>query len=1069
MNKVFVNFKKVASMCIVALMIVTAMPQLAFSVYAAEAPNGYTTDEHGIMSYRNNYDNIYDIKGFVSGQWRQVTYNCGGFKASAWPYDKRDKLSISVTPNFVVDGQAILLSYNVRNNSNETVSDFRFFLASDTAVNGNDASSNTVDEDNVITMTDSETGVSLFAFSTTEGGIAVPTEYDDCNNSYCSVLGGGNPSLTDFVTSAYDSAFVTYFPSTSLAAGQSTQYTLVVGMADKSEISTIIQQAKSTLLSTSLDYVNECLVDLDANGTYVLKDKNNPSKEYTVQADSNGKIPLAGTDINGAEYDFVGKTITIYKKGSGDVADSEPTDVEVAARPTSPDSPTVTNTPEVISAGDIHTTNNTITIQGVEGQEYRLDDGQWVSPDANGDVIFSGLDAHTSYQIYTRTKATNAAPASAATEAIEVITYGMFDPVVNGFDGVYDGNAHIATVSTTVSGANITYALEENGTYRSQPYTFVKPGNNTVYYKIQKENYYDAVGTINVNIGKMDRPTYKQVQITDTKVYSTRAVVSEISPKTSGVKYAISTSSTAPTSASRWQTSNIFDGLNPNTTYYIFAKNVEDEYYKESVSSPKVIQTESAVDAKKFKVVNGSSKVVTSGEDINIEISGWINDITKVNEVYLKLRKAGETEWIEMPIYDATNITNKLKVDLAVGGNGLEYNSVYEYQYVVKATIDGVEKEIPSDVVKFKTPKQQEEEQNVVTGEIAANIKNTTGKDKTYIVSIEHGNTVVQSHSVAIGAGESTVVNGFDNIPVGTYNLVIRDQDGGYVETRIIEVKANGVSNVSVKTVDGDVKSKVEIVSDSTPNVAVNKLYEIISAEEMAEAEDGSKGVEVKLTAETKSESEAAGVTEIKEVLNAVNEYPNVTKAKEVKQILDFSLFKISRTFDSEGNQTNEDEPENIGDNNSVVLEIAIPYNGEYENVGIIRYHVNEETGEEETTVFTELSSRPEDNYIDGTFYVGEEYIYIYASKFSTYALIGDSDADADDYELGNGGSGIIGVTSDTVVPGYVFQQNVTYEGRRVAPPNTGDNSSSTPESSGRIIVDMWLSDEEDEEDGENE
>ena len=48
MNKEVISFKRIVSMCIVALMIVTAIPQLALSTLAASGPDGYTTDEHGI-------------------------------------------------------------------------------------------------------------------------------------------------------------------------------------------------------------------------------------------------------------------------------------------------------------------------------------------------------------------------------------------------------------------------------------------------------------------------------------------------------------------------------------------------------------------------------------------------------------------------------------------------------------------------------------------------------------------------------------------------------------------------------------------------------------------------------------------------------------------------------------------------------------------------------------------------------------------------------------------------------------------------------------------------------------
>ncbi|MBQ4300438.1 MAG: hypothetical protein II765_02745, partial [Lachnospiraceae bacterium] len=319
MSRMINGLKRTASLCVAVLMVITALPQLAVTTFAAEAPAGYTTDSYGLMAWRQNSNDgwgegstlSYDVKGYVNGSWRQVTYNDGGFHSMVWPQEAQSSVQITCTPSFVVEGQAVMFTYNVTNTSAAPVSNFRFFLASDTAIDGYDASSNTVDEDNVITMSRNETGVSLFAFSTTEGGIAIPTEYSG-ENSYGRARGGSDPSLTARVANAGDSAFVTYFPLTTLAPGQSTEYTLVVGMADKSAIAGIINSVKKALLKTGLDYENECLKDLTPGGTYILKDRDNGAIEYEVKAGEDGTIPLTGTDVNGNAYDFIGKTITIY-------------------------------------------------------------------------------------------------------------------------------------------------------------------------------------------------------------------------------------------------------------------------------------------------------------------------------------------------------------------------------------------------------------------------------------------------------------------------------------------------------------------------------------------------------------------------------------------------------------------------------------------------------------------------------------------------------------------------------------------------------------------------------------
>ena len=1084
MSRIINVFKRTASLCVAVLMVITALPQLAVTTFAAEAPDGYTTDSYGLMAWRQineGWDEdstlSYDVQGFVNGSWKQVTYGYRGFQSMVWPQTAQSSVQITCTPSFVVEGQAVMFTYNVTNTSAAPVSNFRFFLASDTMIDGNDASSNTVDEDNVITMSNNATGVSLFAFSTTEGGIAIPTEYSSGAHSYGSAMSGSDPSLTDRVATARDSAFVTYFPLTTLAPGQSTEYTLVVGMADKSVIAGIINSVKKALLKTGLDYENECLKDLTPGGTYILKDRDNGAVEYEVKAGEDGTIPLTGTDVNGNAYDFIGKTITIYQKGEGDVADSAPMDVEVAGRP-DVEEPSVTFTPENVNSNDIHTTNNTIQIKAAAGQEYRLNDGQWVSPGADGTVTFEGLDELTSYTIYTRVKATKDAPASVASDGVEVRTYGMFDPVSDGYDDEYDGSAHVARVNTSVTDAKITYALNPDGPYREEEYQFTEPGEYTVYYKIEKENYYDAIGSIVINIEKKDLAPEDQARIEGVRAYTSRIVVSEVESKSDDVLYAISRSPYPPTEEDAWQTSNVFDDLEPNSPYYVFTKIPETDHYKASISEPFYVETEKKVDEKDLKVSSKVPEVVVDNGTTGIQIGGQINALDKVDEVVLQYRKVGSNTWTTIPMYTAADVEKDFSCFLGVGGKGLDYDTTYEYQYIVKTSVTGETQEVPSDIFRFQTPKNPADQKKVTTGKVVSEITNGTTINRTYTVSIEKGNTVLQSKTVDIAAYETVIVDDFDGVAPGTYNIVIRDKDGeyvggyigGYVETRTIDVQANKSSNVSTTTAAGPVKSRVNIVDAKTADVAVNGLHDIITAAEIEEAKTGSKGVEITLDVEDKTDaSNISGQKDIESVLKSVNDSPNTTVPKEVKKILDLSLYKTITDYYSNGTVAKPGEKTNIGSQNSVVLEIAIPYGDDYKNIGIIRYH------EDAATMFVPLSTRSTSNYADGTFYVGDGYIYIYSNKFSTYAIVADDEKAApkpvaDNTEVtGNTGSGIMGVTYDTVVPEYVFQQQVTYVGRRVTPPKTGQAQSGSSNSGSNVIIaiDMWLSEEEDDEEYE--
>ncbi len=77
------------------------------------------------------------------------------------------------------------------------------------------------------------------------------------------------------------------------------------------------------------------------------------------------------------------------------------------------------------------------------------------------------------------------------------------------------------------------------------------------------------------------------------------------------------------------------------------------------------------------------------------------------------------------------------------------------------------------------------------------------------------------------------------------------------------------------------------------------------------------------------------------------------------------------------------------------VIELQIGYKSDMVGAGQKVIVLREHNGV--IAAFEELTSKPSD-YIDGTFYVGEEYIYIYSSQFSVYS-IGVADDDDTDVE----------------------------------------------------------------------
>ncbi len=157
----------------------------------------------------------------------------------------------------------------------------------------------------------------------------------------------------------------------------------------------------------------------------------------------------------------------------------------------------------------------------------------------------------------------------------------------------------------------------------------------------------------------------------------------------------------------------------------------------------------------------------------------------------------------------------------------------------------------------------------------------------------------------------------------------------------------------------GDVTGEVE-VKPGTPAVDVDEE----ALKDLAgEVQDGDT-VTVKLTVEKQ------GAPADKADIEAV-----VTGDKANVLYLDLSLVK----------RVNDNAPTPITDTGDKVLEIAVPYDftGK-KDVTVYRKH-----GDNDAEKLTALAARPTENYADGSFFADSAngVVYIYASKFSTYAI----------------------------------------------------------------------------------
>lgn len=204
----------------------------------------------------------------------------------------------------------------------------------------------------------------------------------------------------------------------------------------------------------------------------------------------------------------------------------------------------------------------------------------------------------------------------------------------------------------------------------------------------------------------------------------------------------------------------------------------------------------------------------------------------------------------------------------------------------------------------------------------------------------------------------------FDNVKLGTYNIVVT-KENGKTKTELVTVNKTGEFSVDVTLPKGDVNSVVEhkegvVVPDAKSDISqtvVGGLDKI--AEEQTPA--GSDRITIKLTVEPKADVGTDAQEDIRK---------NAGEGKKI-EFLDLSLSK----------QVNGGDPEDIGDKNNKLLTIVIPFNFEGVNVTgmmILRNHGGKTS---------KLTKTPNS---DGEYFTpnrSEGTLTIRAKKFSDYAI----------------------------------------------------------------------------------
>lgn len=255
---------------------------------------------------------------------------------------------------------------------------------------------------------------------------------------------------------------------------------------------------------------------------------------------------------------------------------------------------------------------------------------------------------------------------------------------------------------------------------------------------------------------------------------------------------------------------------------------------------------------------------------------------------------------------------------------------------------------------------------------VQVRVLTSQAKALTIAGDIEHGTVTKRRDMVNPGDTVTLAVQPDEGYELET--ITVRYTEGGVEKTITPTVKADNPAQYTFTMPDadvtvtatfapvppeGDVTGEVEVKGDA-PAVAVDEE----TLKDLAgEIQDGDT-VTVKLTVE-KQDSPTD-----KDELEAI-----ISGKKDDVLYLDLSLLK----------QVNDAAPQPITDTGDKVLEIAVDYDftGK-KDVTVYRKH-----GENDAEKLTKLTVRPADGFTDGSFFADSAggKVYVYASKFSTYAI----------------------------------------------------------------------------------
>ena len=237
-----------------------------------------------------------------------------------------------------------------------------------------------------------------------------------------------------------------------------------------------------------------------------------------------------------------------------------------------------------------------------------------------------------------------------------------------------------------------------------------------------------------------------------------------------------------------------------------------------------------------------------------------------------------------------------------------------------------------------------------------------------YVTVLDSSSNPVSGVTAKLCLGQSTLATAqtdadgvciFSPFQAGLYNLVVTTTDGQTLTQGLdLQNRTEPVISVTVTMPAANINSELVITGSATPTAVVTGLDDIAK--------------------------NLGTVTEPTTVRLNIESVPFANETAFI-QIQEKAADKTLSYFNISLEKLVADTSTDLGKSNNTVLEIAVDYDTTLPKIVVYRSH--EDNGAVKTEAFQKLSARPASNYKDGTYFVGDGKVYIYAKLFSTYAI----------------------------------------------------------------------------------